>query len=315
MQSKSKVNIYDFKTIYVGNFYVDFFFFALMQKKSLIFLLPKIIFYFILYCLKIISFAKFQKNYEMILKYFSDPVNLVNNFWQKYESKINPVLKVIMEHDSQAIIITNFSEMIITPLKKNCKVKKIISYQDFNNNYQKYSIHNSYLSTYSHKLIAQNSQNAYMLNHDKIITYDSQKLYMKQIGKTGTIIGIIFAIFYFLLGMMINYNYNMTRNLDFLFDSDTYRVYQDFTLINEDHYRIDVHPLFLFCQPLIFLFNGITQNNVISVLLFQAFIGFLSIKYLYQTLNILNKEKWPNLLLCIIYGFSFSTFAPEAPQP
>ena len=216
-------------------------------------------------------------------------------------------IKLLINNDSKATLISKLPEYIISPLKNKLKISKIISYQNFKQNYQKYIINNSYLKDSSDNFIAQNSKNAYMINNDKISCYDYNKLYLKQINKKGTIIALMFSVIYFVLGMLLNWNFNLIGKQDLLFESDTRRVYFDFTSITYNHDRIIVHPLFLFFQPFIFLIRRISQNNILAILLFQIFVSFLCIKYLYQTLCILNKNNQINSILIIIFGFSFSS--------
>lgn len=328
MQSRSNINVYDFDgTIYNGDSSVDFFMFALKKKKRILLLFPKLLIYFILYFVGIIKKEKFKTVAFSFLKYFDKPSELIDEFWNLNEHKINPKLKQLIENDDLAIIVSASPEFLIKPAGDRLSIKKVIcspvdiktgkwlgnncsginKIKYLDKNYNDYTINNSYSDSYSDRFVANNSKKAYMINKGEIFEYDENKLYMNISKKKGTILASIFFIIYFILGMLINYNRDIIYNYDFLFQSDTGRVYNDFISITGVHDRISVHPLFLLFQPFILLIQGITHNSVIAVVIFQAFIGSLCIKYLYQSLSIFSDKKLLNLILILIYGFSFSS--------
>ena len=65
----------------------------------------------------------------------------------------------------------------------------------------------------------------------------------------------LFSFFYLLvLGVTLSYNLDFSNNYNLLFNSDTARVIIDSTIVNANHYRIDVHPLYLIIiQPVVLL--------------------------------------------------------------
>ena len=82
-------NIYDFdKTIYDGDSSIDFFKFCLKKNKKMYLLLPKIIIFYILFCLNLISKEKLKECFFSFLVYFDNIDELVNEFWIKNEYKI-----------------------------------------------------------------------------------------------------------------------------------------------------------------------------------------------------------------------------------
>ena len=78
----------------------------------------------------------------------------------------------------------------------------------------------------------------------------------------------IFSCFYLvLLGLLLSYNYHVTDNYNLLFDADTARVVQDATEVVAEHYRADVHPLFiLIIQPIVHFISGIVHNKILAII-------------------------------------------------
>ena len=328
MQSKKNINVYDFDgTLYNGDSSIDFFFFCLKQNKKNILLLPKIFFFFLLYVVHFIKKEKFKSCFFSFLKNDDNPKKSITDFWKIKESNINEELKKIILEDPNAVIVSASPEFLIKPIAEKLGVSKYIcSNVDIktgmwlDNNchgknkiiflrkkYKKFDIENSYSDSYSDRFIAQESKNAYLIDNKKIVKYDEDKLYLKKMNNISNYLATFFFAIYFIFGMLINFNYDLSSNFNLLFQSDTKRVYNDFSNIIYNHYRISVHPLILFFQPIILLINGITHNSFISIIIFQSIIGSLCIKYLFKTLCIIRKNKISNLLLSFIYGFSFST--------
>lgn len=121
---------------------------------------------------------------------------------------------------------------------------------------------------------------------------------------------LLFIVSFFLLtiyGIIISYNYRIEENYNLLFDSDTARVVGDATEIIANHYRINVHPLFvIIIQPLVYLLKGIVINKSLAIVILSAFTSALSILFIYKILSMINKDNKINLLLSGIYLFSFS---------
>lgn len=107
--------------------------------------------------------------------------------------------------------------------------------------------------------------------------------------------------------ILLTYNYEVDHNYNLLFDSDTARVIGDATEIGAEHYRLSVHPLFvLMTQPVVFLIKGIVLNKAIAISLLSALVSALSVLYLYRILEHINKGKKENIIISLLYLFSFS---------
>ena len=328
MESNKIINVYDFDgTLYNGDSSIDFFLFSLKKNKKNILLIPKIFIYCILYFFHFVGIEKLKSVFYSFLRNVDDCEKLVNDFWNKNSKKINNELGEIIKYDKNAVVVSAAPLFLLKPILSTLGVKKILaSYVNISNgnlesencfgenktkfiknNYKNYKINNSYSDSYSDRFIARKTDNAYMLYNKKICKYDEKKLFLKKIGKNSTIFALLFFIFYFVLGMLINYNYNLSSNYNLLFQSDTKRVFNDFTNILYNHSRVGVHPLILFIQPIIIMLRGITQNNFIAIAIFQAIVGSLSVKYLYKAVNLTTNNKTGNLLISLIYGLSFSS--------
>ena len=134
--------------------------------------------------------------------------------------------------------------------------------------------------------------------------------YMKKFLKSQTtefylLIGSMF--FLTLLGIFLNYNYNLYDNYNLLFDSDTGRVMLDSTIIAASHYRLDVHPLFvLIIQPLVFIIKGLVINRLLAIIILSALASSLTVVYIYRILKLVGLKEKTSILLSLLYLFSFS---------
>ena len=130
----------------------------------------------------------------------------------------------------------------------------------------------------------------------------------KYINKNPHIVLFVFSFIYLLLlGILLSYNYDIKNNANLIFDSDTSRVILDATEIVANHYRVSVHPLFvLLIQPLCFLLNGIVLNKMLSIIILSALASSLSTLLIYKLLDKIRKDDKTNILISLIYLFSFS---------
>lgn len=127
----------------------------------------------------------------------------------------------------------------------------------------------------------------------------------------------IFSLMYMLfVGMLLTYNYDFSNDLNLIFGMDTKRVITDITQIYANHYRADVHPLFiLFVQPIYMIINGIVLNKQLAIIIITSFVSSLSVLLINKILNNSGKNKKINIIISLIYLFSFSniifTATPE----
>ena len=113
--------------------------------------------------------------------------------------------------------------------------------------------------------------------------------------------------FSLLIGLILTYNFDYTDNYNFLFESDTSRVIKDASEIICNHYRLIVHPLFtILVQPFCLLLTGFTQNSIISLIIMSSLVTSTTVLYIYKILNLIKKDDKQNILISLIYLFSFS---------
>ena len=92
----TKLSVYDFdKTIYNGETLNDFYRFYLIKKPWKIYTVIFQLWYFLLYVLKIISLEKLKENFLRFLngENTGELKELIREFWEKKERKINPWVK------------------------------------------------------------------------------------------------------------------------------------------------------------------------------------------------------------------------------
>lgn len=131
----------------------------------------------------------------------------------------------------------------------------------------------------------------------------STKLNNKKIEKYLFIVSMIITS---LLGLILTYNFEFNNNLNLLFDSDTARVIGDASSYFYKHYRSIVHPLYiLIIQPLCFILNGITMNRMISLVFISSLSTSITVLYIYKILNTIKNNPKQNLIISLIYLFSF----------
>lgn len=140
----------------------------------------------------------------------------------------------------------------------------------------------------------------------KKILKNLKKLKTKDIEK----IFFIFSMLFFVtIGVLLTYNFDFTDNFNLLFDSDTSRVIGDAIEHAASHDRLSVHPLFvIFVQPVSFLIKGIVLNKMLALVILSALVSSISVIYIFKILNLYNDNKKINILLTLIYMFSFSNF-------
>lgn len=121
---------------------------------------------------------------------------------------------------------------------------------------------------------------------------------------------ILFGLTLFLFySLSFIYNFCLNSNVyDFLFESDSPRVFGDMILVYGNHYRFYVHPLFIiFVQPISLLIDGIIHNNLLTIIILQSLIAGLQSILIYDTINKFNKSKLICFFVSILYVISFSS--------
>ena len=118
---------------------------------------------------------------------------------------------------------------------------------------------------------------------------------------------ICFFLLYLFLGICFSYVFSVDNAYNFLFEADTPRIIEDFSNIFGNHYRTVLHPLIiLLVQPIILFMIGITQDKILSIVIFSSIIGALQVLTMYKTILVINKNSKISTIISIIFGLSFS---------
>lgn len=113
--------------------------------------------------------------------------------------------------------------------------------------------------------------------------------------------------FLVLLGFLLNYNYLLYENYNLMFDFDTGRIFLDATVVNAEHYRLDVHPLFvIIIQPLVLLIKGLVLNPSIAIIFLSSLASSLTVVFLYKIFKLSKLNEKMSIVLSLFYLFSFA---------
>ena len=320
------INAYDFdKTIYDGDSSLDFYIYSLKRNKKVLLQLPYQFIGLILYILKIIDKTRFKEYVFSFLKRIDNVDEYVKDFWNEKQNKIKEwYLKQKKKDD---VIISASPEFLLKPLEKKLGIKIIASKVDkktgkFNSkNCHDYEKIKRYEEKYTKKIkefysdsisadkaMFEYSEEAYLVTKDKVERINVKDYCDSLKTKKAEKLLSIFSLFFcFIMGLLISYNYNIKDNLNLLFDSDVKRVYGDAAMYFESHYRTIVHPLFvILIQPIISVLTGFTKNNIISYITISSVATSISVLYIYKILNKIKKDNKQNIILSLIYLFSFA---------
>ena len=120
------MNVYDFDdTIYDGDSTLDFFRFCHTEYRKTYIALPRAVFGFGLFTLRIISKTKFKQHFFSFLKHVPDVDAAVSAFWGKNESKI--CAWYLEKKQSSDVIISASPEFLLSPICQKLDVKLIAS--------------------------------------------------------------------------------------------------------------------------------------------------------------------------------------------
>ncbi|MBO4823001.1 MAG: haloacid dehalogenase-like hydrolase [Clostridia bacterium] len=119
---------YDFdKTIYDGNCFVDFYFYCLVRRFYIIFLLPYQAVVGLLYVVRLIDRKLCKQLFHVYLFFIGGKVKLITQFWQTHLSKIKPwYLKQKRDDD---VIISATPKFFLQPACDALKIKHLVATQ------------------------------------------------------------------------------------------------------------------------------------------------------------------------------------------
>lgn len=189
------INAYDFdKTIYDGDSSVDFYFYCLKHKKSIILDMPYQLIGVVSYKLKLIDKTRMKEHIFCFLKRIKDVDNTVTSFWK--EKKKNMKKWYLDQKKESDVIISASPEFLLKPLEKEYNFHVIASIVDKNTgkflskNCHDYEKIKRYEEQYKNKKIKNfysdsikadypmfhYAENAYLVNKDEITKLDKNQI-------------------------------------------------------------------------------------------------------------------------------------------
>ena len=123
-----KFNVYDFDgTIYDGDSSFDFIKYLMKKKKTNYFHLPKMLYYFLKYKLKLIKKEEMKECFFEILNNFDNIDEIISEFWNQNDYKIKDFFK--KEKHSNTVIASASPTFLLEPIKIKYKVKDLFASQ------------------------------------------------------------------------------------------------------------------------------------------------------------------------------------------
>ncbi len=223
-----KIDVLDFDgTLYEKDSSKEFFKYCLKKNKKIILIIPKIIIYFILNSLDLISIEKLKECFFEFLNYINDIDKYIEDFWKNNKKYIRTNL--LKKCKNEVVIISASPKFLLEPICKelsinyliatdidkntgkfkglNCKGKE--KNNKLNKEIKEYKICDFYSDSYSDEPLASKSENAYFIQKDKIENWNYQhkkSLDLKEIIRysfIGVLTMIITLLTYYLLTFTI----------------------------------------------------------------------------------------------------------------
>lgn len=122
----TKFDIYDFDhTIYDGDCSIDFYFFCVRKKPTLLAYMPYQLWHYALFVLRLESRTKFKNSFFIFLRSLNDTNKYVEEFWSAHFKKIKTWYKG-SDH-TKDIIISASPEFLVEPASHRLKVHLLIA--------------------------------------------------------------------------------------------------------------------------------------------------------------------------------------------
>ena len=223
-----KIDVLDFDgTLYEKDSSKEIFKYCLKKNKKIILIIPKIIIYFILNSLDLISVEKLKECFFEFLNCINDIDKYIEDFWKNNKKYIRTNL--LKKCKNEVVIISASPKFLLEPICKelsikyliatdidkntdkfkslNCKGKEKIN--RLNKEIKEYKICDFYSDSYSDEPLASKAENAYFIQKDKIENWNYQNkknLDLKEIIRysfIGLLTMIITLLTYYLLTFAI----------------------------------------------------------------------------------------------------------------
>jgi hypothetical protein len=128
--------------------------------------------------------------------------------------------------------------------------------------------------------------------------------------KDWIIAGLIFLLFfgiYFGLSRQLVQNTPIAKYDDILFEIDTARAIIDMTVFSGNHYRTEVHPIYvLLVNPFAELVGKFISPDPITAIFINALFGAAGTALAYLIFRLMRIKRFSAALFCALFGFSTS---------
>jgi len=292
------MNVYDFdKTIYDGDSTADFYFYLIKSQPSLLKFLPKQAWAFTKYLFGFLTKTQFKEKFFEVFSGVKNIDSHINNFWSKNNHKIKKWYK--NTHFDSDVVISASPEFLLEPICLELKIKKLMAsrvdkqtgkytgencygeekVKRFYKVYPNEKIDTFYSDSLSDTPLKEIAKNAYIVQKEKLIDWDSYKpslfsrlkkhflsfqfIVFLIIGVINTLNGIGFAYLYSLL---IN-NVNIAFILGYLTSLSIGYLLNSFLTFKE---KLAFNKFIKFCVS--YIPNFLIQNGF--VILFYNILGW-----------------------------------------
>lgn len=121
-----KIDVFDFDgTIYEKDSSIQFFLFCLEKNIKFIKYIPRILWYFILYYLKIVNKETLKENYFRFIKDLKNVDRVVDLFWMKNMKYIR--YDILKTSNNEKVVISASPEFLLTKVCSELNIKNLIA--------------------------------------------------------------------------------------------------------------------------------------------------------------------------------------------
>lgn len=121
-----KIDVFDFDgTIYERDSSVQFFVFCLRNNIRLIKYIPKIVWYFILYYLRIVDKETLKEKYFIFLKDLKNVDNVVDLFWKENMKYIR--YDILKHSNNEKVVVSASPEFLLMKVCSELNIKTLIA--------------------------------------------------------------------------------------------------------------------------------------------------------------------------------------------
>lgn len=183
------LDVYDFdKTIYAGDSSIDFWKFCIRKHKRCMLLVPKILYYFVLYSFGQRSKTEFKEAFFSFLRYIPDIDCDIAEFWEQNKANISSWYLDLERDDG--LVISASPEFLLFPICEELHLKLIGSkinkksgefsghnchgvekVRRFQQEYPGWNIHEFYSDSQTDRPLAEIAEKSYLVSGNTLIPW------------------------------------------------------------------------------------------------------------------------------------------------